>query len=108
MHTTIVEGIKTNYEVVGNGPPILKYSPGGFDATLDKWSTLGVYARIKLLDHLPRNYSCILFDRRETGQSGGRVERISWMTMSSKARDCWTISGFPKRIFSVAAWVAAR
>ena len=78
MPTTIVDGIKTNYEVVGNGPPILMYSPGGFDATLDKWSTLGVYARIKLLDHLPRKYSCILFDRRETGQSGGRVERISW------------------------------
>ncbi len=78
MPTAIVDGIKTNYEVVGDGPPILMYSPGGFDATLDKWSTLGVYARIKLLDHLPRKYSCILFDRRETGQSGGRVEKIAW------------------------------
>jgi len=54
------------------------YSPGGFDATLDKWSTLGVYARIRLLEHLPRKYCCIVFDRRETGQSGGRVERITW------------------------------
>ncbi len=73
MPTTIVDGIKTNYEVVGDGPPILMYSPGGFDATLNKWSNLGGYARIKLLDHLPRKYSCILFDRRETGQSRGRV-----------------------------------
>jgi pimeloyl-ACP methyl ester carboxylesterase len=54
------------------------YSPAGFDATLDKWTTQGVYARIKLLDHLPKKYTCIIFDRRETGQSGGRVEPITW------------------------------
>ena len=54
------------------------YSPAGFDATLDKWKTQGVYARIKLLEHLPKKYTCIVFDRRETGQSGGRVERITW------------------------------
>jgi pimeloyl-ACP methyl ester carboxylesterase len=54
------------------------YSPAGFDATLDKWTTQGVYARIKLLDHLPQKYTCIIFDRRETGQSGGRVEPITW------------------------------
>jgi pimeloyl-ACP methyl ester carboxylesterase len=54
------------------------FSPGGFDATLDKWTTLGVYARIKVLDHLARKYACIVFDRRETGQSGGRLERVSW------------------------------
>jgi len=78
MPTATIDGIRTNYEVLGEGPPILMYSPGGFDATLDKWTTLGVYARIKLLDHLPKKYSCIIFDRRETGQSGGRVESISW------------------------------
>ena len=64
--------------MTGSGPAILMYSPGGFDATLDKWRTQGVYAKIKLLDHLPKQYTCITFDRRETGQSGGRVERITW------------------------------
>src|SRR2546425_3009942 len=54
------------------------YAPGGFDATVEKWSTQGVYARIKLLEHLPKKYRCIVFDRRECGQSGGRVERIAW------------------------------
>jgi len=54
------------------------YAPGGFDATVEKWSTQGVYARIKLLEHLPKKYRCIVFDRRECGQSGGRVERITW------------------------------
>ena len=78
MPTAIIDGIKTNYEIHGDGPPLLMFSPGGFDASLDKWTTLGVYARIKLLDHLPDNYQCIVFDRRETGLSGGRVECITW------------------------------
>jgi pimeloyl-ACP methyl ester carboxylesterase len=78
MPTAVIDGITTRYEVVGAGPPVLMYSPAGFDATLEKWSTQGVYARIKLLDHLPKNYACIIFDRRETGQSGGRVERVTW------------------------------
>jgi pimeloyl-ACP methyl ester carboxylesterase len=54
------------------------YAPGGFDGTAEKWRTQGVYARIKLLDHLPAKYTCIVFDRRETGQSGGRVEVLNW------------------------------
>ena len=78
MPTAIIDGIQTRYEVVGSGPPVLMFAPGGFDATLDKWKTLGVYARVKPLDHLTRRYSCIVFDRRECGQSGGRVERIRW------------------------------
>ncbi len=78
MSSTIIDGIETHYEVIGEGPPVLMFSPGGFDATLDKWSTLGVYARIKLLDHLTVKYRCIIFDRRETGSSGGRVEKITW------------------------------
>ena len=78
MPTAVIDGITTRFEVVGSGPPLLMFSPGGFDATLEKWTTLGVYARIKLLDHLPKRYTCIIFDRRETGQSGGRIERVTW------------------------------
>lgn len=73
-----INGMETHYEVRGNGPPLLMYSPGGFDARIEQWTDLGVYKRIKLLDHLPGKYTCILFDRRENGQSGGRVERITW------------------------------
>ncbi len=78
MPSATVNGIRTHYEVIGDGAPLLMYSPGGFDASLDKWSNLGVYARIRLLDHLPKEFRCIVFDRRETGQSGGRVEHIGW------------------------------
>ena len=78
MAFATLDGITTRYEVVGSGPPLLMFSPGGFDATLEKWSTLGVYARIKPMECLPKRYSCIVFDRRECGQSGGRVEAVTW------------------------------
>jgi len=78
LATAVIDGITTHYEVVGRGDPLLMFSPGGFDATLAKWTTLGVYARIRVLDRLSQHYSCIVFDRRETGESGGRVERILW------------------------------
>jgi pimeloyl-ACP methyl ester carboxylesterase len=76
--TAVIDGITTRYEVVGSGAPLLMFSPGGFDATIDKWTTQGVYARIRPVEHLSKKYSCIVFDRRESGESGGRVERISW------------------------------
>lgn len=72
------DGIETRYEVLGDGPPLLMYAPGGFDARIEQWTDLGVYKRIGLLDRLSRKYRCILFDRRENGRSGGRVEKITW------------------------------
>jgi pimeloyl-ACP methyl ester carboxylesterase len=73
-----IDGISTRFDVQGSGPALLMFSPGGFDARIEKWTDLGVYARIKLLDHLPKHFTCITFDRRENGQSGGRVEKIGW------------------------------
>ena len=78
MATATTDGIETRYEVVGSGPPLLLFAPGGFDATIEKWSTLGVYARVKPVAALSTRYTCIQFDRRESGQSGGRVEPITW------------------------------
>src|SRR5882672_2087964 len=78
MATAIIDGLTTRYEVIGSGPPLLMNAPAGFDATLEKWRTQGVYAKIKLLDYLPQHYACIVFDRRECGQSGGRVEHLTW------------------------------
>jgi pimeloyl-ACP methyl ester carboxylesterase len=74
----LIDGLRTRYEVLGDGPPLLMYAPGGFDATIEKWTTQGVYARVKLLEHLPKKYRCIVFDRRECGQSAGRIEPITW------------------------------
>jgi pimeloyl-ACP methyl ester carboxylesterase len=62
------------------------FSPGGFDATLEQWSTLGEYARTKLLEHLSQRYTCIIFDRRECGESGGRVERVTWSHFAAQGK----------------------
>ena len=78
MTIALIDGIGTRYEVRGNGPPLLMFSPGGFDATIEKWSAIGVYAKTKLMDALAANHTCIAFDRRECGASGGRIERITW------------------------------
>lgn len=78
MAMATIDGIDTHYEVNGSGPPLLMFSPGGFDATLEKWRTQGIYADIRFLDHLPDHFTCIVFDRRETGKSSGRVERVGW------------------------------
>ncbi len=86
MPVAIIDRIETRYDLVGSGPPLLMLSPGGFDATIDKWRTLGVYTRLKLLDHLPRYFTCIVYDRRESGESGGRVEHLTWAHYVAQAK----------------------
>ena len=49
MPEAVLEGIRTHYDTVGEGPPLLMYAPGGFDGTIDKWRTAGVYARTRIL-----------------------------------------------------------
>ncbi|MBM3607812.1 MAG: alpha/beta hydrolase [Alphaproteobacteria bacterium] len=81
------DGIATRYEVTGAGPPLLLFSPGGFNATIEQWSALGVYAKIKPLEWLSQHFTCIAFDRRECGQSGGRVERVTFAHFVRQAAD---------------------
>ncbi len=78
MATATIDGLTTRYEVIGSGPPLLMYAPAGFNATIEAWRTQGVYSRFKPLEHLPKNFTCIVFDRRECGQSAGRIERVTW------------------------------
>ena len=86
MATALIDGISTHYDVLGSGPPLLMFSPGGFDATISKWRTQGIYATIKPLDHLPARFTCIVFDRRESGESGGRVECVTWAHYVAQGR----------------------
>ena len=76
--TAVVDGIATRYAVVGSGPPLLMFSPGGFSATMAGWESHGLYRRTAMLAQLRERFSCIIFDKRESGGSGGRVERICW------------------------------
>lgn len=84
MSTTTIDGLTTRYQLFGEGPPLLLFSPGGFNATLGNWSTHGVYRRTGLIEALARHYTCIAYDRREAGESGGRVERITWASYAAQ------------------------
>jgi len=74
----VCDGIATRYEVTGDGPPLLLFSPGGFNGQLENWRTFGIYQRLRLVEDLSRSFTCIAFDKRESGKSGGRIERIAW------------------------------
>jgi pimeloyl-ACP methyl ester carboxylesterase len=78
MPTALCDGIVTRYEVRGEGPPLLCFSPGGFNAQLENWWTFSIYQRLRLIDELSTKFQCIVFDKRESGESGGRVERLAW------------------------------
>jgi pimeloyl-ACP methyl ester carboxylesterase len=78
MPVVEIDGIPTHYETVGDGPPLLMFSPGGFDSTLENWITFGRYRELGFVDAFKSSYTCIVFDRRESGQSGGRLERLAW------------------------------
>ena len=86
MPVALIDGIETRYEVSGAGPALLMFSPGGFNATLEQWTSLGIYARTRPVEHLSQQYTCILFDRRETGQSGGRIERVTWADYAAQGK----------------------
>jgi pimeloyl-ACP methyl ester carboxylesterase len=80
------DGIRTRYEVVGDGPPLLMFSPGGFNATVENWSTFSIYERLNLLGELSAHYTCVAFDKRESGRSGGRLEQIEWSDYAAQGR----------------------
>jgi pimeloyl-ACP methyl ester carboxylesterase len=81
-----IDGIATYYEVRGDGPPLLMFSPGGFSATAANWTSFSIYARLNLVDHLAKSFTCVMFDRRESGASGGRVERITWADYAAQGK----------------------
>jgi pimeloyl-ACP methyl ester carboxylesterase len=80
MPNASIDGIDTYYETQGSGSPVLMCAPGGFDASIDKWRVASAWTGIDAIKTLAAEHTVILYDRRECGQSGGRVERLSWAT----------------------------
>jgi hypothetical protein len=82
--TAVIDGIVTRYSVAGSGPPLLMFSPRGFGATMASWETHGLYQRTAMLAQLRKRFTCITFDKRESGGSGGRVERVRWLDYANQ------------------------
>src|SRR6266851_944285 len=86
MATATIDGIEVNYVMRGSGPALLMLAPGGFDATMEKWTTAGVWKGMQPLETLSREFTLVAYDRRESGASGGRVERLSWSLFADQAK----------------------
>lgn len=81
-----IDGINTHYEVSGEGPPLLMMAPAGFDASLSRWRLNGVWKELQPLDTLARDFQMIAYDRRESGESAGRIEAFTWSTFAKHAK----------------------
>jgi pimeloyl-ACP methyl ester carboxylesterase len=86
MPVAVVDGVETYYETRGSGSPLLMFAPGGFDATVEKWLVASAWKGINALDALAAEHTLIVYDRRESGQSGGRVERLDWASYTRQAK----------------------
>ena len=67
MPTVNIDGITTRYEISGAGPPILMMAPGGFDSTLEKWSTTWPWQHFLPLQTFAREYTCIVMTAGKLG-----------------------------------------
>ena len=86
MATATIDGLQVNYMARGKGPALLMLAPGGFDATMEKWSSAGVWKGMQPLDTLAEDFTLVAYDRRESGASGGRVEKLSWTLFADQAK----------------------
>ena len=73
-----LDGIRIHYEVYGSGPPLLMLAPGGFESSIEQWRSNHAWKNVQPLETLAGDFTLIAYDRREVGQSGGRVEPLTW------------------------------
>ncbi len=67
MATATIDGLEVNYVTRGSGPALLMLAPGGFDATMEKWTTAGVWKEMRPRDGLSGQFTVIAYDRRNPG-----------------------------------------
>ncbi|MFQ5681826.1 MAG: alpha/beta fold hydrolase [Candidatus Binatia bacterium] len=86
MPVATIDGLEVYYEIHGSGPPLLMLAPGGFDATMDKWRSTRAWKDMNALEALSSEVTLIVYDRRESGKSAGRVEKLSWVLYARQAK----------------------
>ena len=97
MPTVVIDGIATRYEVIGSGPPLLMYAPGGFNAVVEAWSTLGIYARNKAARSSAGSISpasCSTAANAANRAAGS--SRSPGSISSRRAKDCSSICGIAR------------
>lgn len=90
MATATLNGIEVHYESFGpdDGTPIIMCAPGGFDSTIAKWRTAGVWPEADPLQAVPdAGFRAVAYDRRESGESAGRFEVLTWDLYSQEIEE---------------------
>ncbi len=96
MPFATLNGIRINYQIQGSGPHLLMFAPGGFGSVMSRWTAAGGKREWKEMDGLAtlsRHFTTIAYDRREAGQSGGRVEPLTWDLYVQEAKALLDLAG---------------
>ena len=101
MPFATINGIKIHYQIQGSGPPLLMFAPGGFGSAMSRWTAAGGKREWQEMDGLAalsRHFRTIAYDRREAGQSGGRIEPLTWDLYVQEARGLLDLAGAQQAI----------
>jgi pimeloyl-ACP methyl ester carboxylesterase len=85
MPFATLDGLKTHYVKQGSGPCLVMMAPRGFESTLESWQH-GKWNDMNAIAALSKHFTVIAYDRRESGQSGGRVEVLTWKVLAQHAK----------------------
>jgi len=91
-----INGIRIHYLIQGSGPHLIMFAPGGFRSVISRWTGQGGKREWKEMDGLAalsRHFTCIAYDRRESGLSGGRIEPLSWDLYVQEAKGLLDLAG---------------
>ena len=96
MAFATINGIRVHYVIQGSGPPLLMLAPGGFRSVISRWTAQGgkrEWKEMNALAALSRHFTCIAYDRRESGLSGGRIEPLTWDLYVQEAKGLLDLAG---------------
>jgi pimeloyl-ACP methyl ester carboxylesterase len=96
MPFATINGIRINYLTEGSGPPLLMFAPGGWRSVISRWTAAGgkeAFGQMDGIAALSKHFTCIAYDRRECGLSGGRVEPLGWDLYVEEAKALLELAG---------------
>jgi len=96
MPFATINGIKVHYLVQGSGPHLLMFAPGGWRSVISRWTAAGgkeAFGEMDGLAALSKHFTCVAYDRRECGLSGGRVEPLDWDLYVAEAKGLLDLAG---------------
>src|SRR2546426_1958527 len=109
MPFATINGIRIHYLVQGKGPHLLMFAPGGWRSVISRWTAAGgkeAFGQMDGLTTLSLASTCIAYDRRECGQSGGRVEPLDWDLYVQEAKALLDLAG-AKQVYVLGSCMGA-